>query len=58
VIFEVSRRRVIRYKLRFRLSQPDTPALLVTHLCSGFYLRVIEEGEADAGDTIAKHRRD
>ena len=30
------------------------PALLVSHRRPGFYLRVLEEGEAGAGDEIMK----
>jgi MOSC domain-containing protein YiiM len=36
------------------MNNPQMPALLVSHRRSGFYLRVIEEGEVGADDEIIK----
>src|SRR6266850_8537214 len=36
------------------MNDPRIPALLVSHRRPGFYFRVLEEGEVQAGDEIAK----
>ena len=36
------------------MNDPRIPALLVSHRRPGFYLRVLEEGEVQAGDEIVK----
>src|SRR4051794_8770926 len=36
------------------MNDPRIPALLVSHRRPGFYLRVLEEGEVEAGDEIVK----
>jgi MOSC domain-containing protein YiiM len=36
------------------MNDPRIPALLVSHKRPGFYFRVIEEGEVQAGDDITK----
>jgi ferredoxin-NADP reductase/MOSC domain-containing protein YiiM/ferredoxin len=51
-VFEVTQPRVTCYRVGLRLDEPRIPALLVSHHRPGFYLRVIEEGEVGAGDTI------
>ena len=53
-LFEVTQPRVTCYRLGIRLNEPDMPALVVKHGRPGFYFRVIEEGEVEAGDEIAK----
>ena len=39
-----------------RLGEPRMPALLVAHHRPGFYLRVIAEGQVQAGDEIVRTR--
>ena len=53
-VFEVSQPRVTCYRVGIRMSEPRMPALLVAHHRPGFYFRVLEEGEAGAGDEIVK----
>ncbi len=36
------------------MDDPRIPALLVSHRRPGFYFRVLEEGEVEAGDEIVK----
>ena len=52
--FEVSQPRVTCYRVGIRLDDPRIPALLVSHRRPGFYLRVLREGEVQAGDEIVK----
>ncbi|HEY7122037.1 MAG TPA: MOSC and FAD-binding oxidoreductase domain-containing protein [Solirubrobacterales bacterium] len=52
--FEVTQPRVTCYRVGIRMNDPRIPALLVSHRRPGFYLRVIEEGEVEAGDEIVK----
>ena len=52
--FEVTQPRVTCYRLGIRLDQPRMPTLLVAHGRPGFYLRVLDEGEVEAGDAISK----
>jgi ferredoxin-NADP reductase/MOSC domain-containing protein YiiM/ferredoxin len=53
-VFEVTQPRVTCYRVGIRMNDPRIPALLVSHHRPGFYFRVIEEGEVEAGDTIIK----
>jgi ferredoxin-NADP reductase/MOSC domain-containing protein YiiM/ferredoxin len=53
-LFEVTQPRVTCYRVGIRMEDPAMPTLLVAHHRPGFYLRVLEEGEIEAGDTIAK----
>ena len=53
-VFEVTQPRVTCYRVGIRMSNPQMPALLVSHRRPGFYFRVIEEGEVGAGDEIQK----
>lgn len=53
-LFEVSQPRVTCYRVGLRLGQPHLPALLVSHHRPGFYLRVLREGEVEAGDPILR----
>ncbi len=54
--FEVTQPRVTCYRVGMRLGQPELPALLVSHHRPGFYMRVITEGQVQAGDQIVKTR--
>jgi len=53
-LFEVTQPRVTCYRLGIRLNEPQMAALLVKHGRPGFYLRVLEEGEVEAGDAITQ----
>jgi len=46
--------RVTCYRVGIRMNEPQMAALLVAHGRPGFYFRVIEEGEVEAGDEIVK----
>ncbi len=52
--FEVTQPRVTCYRVGIRMEDPRIPALLVSHHRPGFYFRVLEEGEIQAGDEIIK----
>jgi ferredoxin-NADP reductase/MOSC domain-containing protein YiiM/ferredoxin len=52
--FEVTQPRVTCYRVGLRMNDPRIPALLVSHHRPGFYFRVLEEGEVQAGDQITK----
>ncbi|HEY1788288.1 MAG TPA: MOSC and FAD-binding oxidoreductase domain-containing protein [Verrucomicrobiae bacterium] len=53
-LFEVTQPRVTCYRVGIRMNEPRMAALLVSHGRPGFYLRVLEEGEVQAGDEIFK----
>jgi ferredoxin-NADP reductase/MOSC domain-containing protein YiiM/ferredoxin len=53
-VFEVTQPRVTCYRVGLRMDDPRIPALLVSHHRPGFYFRVIEEGDVQAGDEITK----
>jgi ferredoxin-NADP reductase/MOSC domain-containing protein YiiM/ferredoxin len=53
-LFEVTQPRVTCYRVGIRMDDPAMPSLLVAHHRPGFYLRVLEEGEVEAGDEIVK----
>ena len=53
-VFEVTQPRVTCYRVGMRMDEPRDAALLVAHHRPGFYLRVLEEGEVQAGDEIVK----
>ncbi len=53
-IFEVTQPRVTCYRVGIRMNDPRIPALLVSHHRPGFYFRVLEEGDVQAGDKIIK----
>ena len=53
-LFEVTQPRVTCYRVGIRMDDPRIPALLVSHRRPGFYFRVLEEGEVQAGDEIVK----
>jgi ferredoxin-NADP reductase/MOSC domain-containing protein YiiM/ferredoxin len=52
--FEVTQPRVTCYRVGIRMNDPRVPALLVSHHRPGFYFRVLQEGEVEAGDEIIK----
>lgn len=56
-LFEVTQPRVTCYRLGIRMEEPDMAALLVKHGRPGFYFRVIEEGDVEAGDEIIQLAR-
>ena len=53
-LFEVTQPRVTCYRMGLRMEEPQMAALLVAHGRPGFYLRVLEEGEVEAGDEILR----
>jgi MOSC domain-containing protein YiiM/ferredoxin-NADP reductase len=53
-VFEVTQPRVTCYRVGIRMRDPRIPALLVSHHRPGFYFRVLEDGEVQAGDDIIK----
>jgi len=52
--FEVTQPRVTCFRVGIRMNDPRIPALLVSHHRPGFYFRVLEEGDVQAGDEIVK----
>jgi ferredoxin-NADP reductase/MOSC domain-containing protein YiiM/ferredoxin len=52
--FEVTQPRVTCYRVGIRMDDARIPALLVSHRRPGFYFRVLEEGDVQAGDEIVK----
>lgn len=53
-LFEVTQPRVTCYRLGIRMNEPEIPALVVKHGRPGFYFRVLEEGEVEAGAEITQ----
>ena len=53
-VLEVTQPRVTCYRVGIRMDDPRIPALLVSHHRPGFYFRVLEEGDVQAGDEIVK----
>jgi MOSC domain-containing protein YiiM len=53
-MFEVTQPRVTCYRVGIRMNDPRIPALLVSHHRPGFYFRVLEEGDVQAGDKVIK----
>src|SRR4051794_5863787 len=51
-LFEVTQPRVTCYRVGIRMDEPQMAALLVEHGRPGFYFRVVEEGEVQAGDDV------
>ncbi len=56
-LFEVTQPRVTCYRIGIRMNEPQMAALLVSHDRPGFYFRVLEEGEVEAGDEIVRVMR-
>lgn len=55
--FEVTQPRVTCFRVGMRMGEPQLPTLLVAHNRPGFYLRVLTEGHASAGDEIVRTAR-
>src|SRR5499433_713617 len=53
-LFEVTQPRVTCYRVGIRMNEPQMAALLTSSGKPGFYFRVLQEGEVEAGDEIAK----
>ncbi|TCL73830.1 MOSC and FAD-binding oxidoreductase domain-containing protein [Rhizobium sp. BK251] len=53
-LFEVTQPRVTCYRLGIRMNEPEMASLVVAHGRPGFYFRVLEEGEVQAGDEITQ----
>ncbi len=53
-LFEVTQPRVTCYRVGIRMDEPRMAGLLVADGRPGFYLRVLQEGEVEAGDEIVK----
>ena len=53
-LFEATQPRVTCYRVGIRMNEPRMAALLVSHDRPGFYFRVLEEGEIEAGDEIVR----
>ena len=53
-VFEVTQPRVTCYRVGIRMNDPQIPALLVSHHRPGFYLRVLQEGDVQAGDEVVR----
>ena len=53
-LFEVTQPRVTCYRVGIRMNEPRMAALLVAHGRPGFYLRVLEEGEVEAGQDFVQ----
>ena len=52
--FEVTQPRVTCYRVGIRMNDSRIPAMLVSHHRPGFYFRVLEEGDVQAGDEVIK----
>jgi len=53
-LFKVTQPRVTCYRVGIRMDEPRMAALLVSHGRPGFYFRVLQEGEVQAGDEFVK----
>ena len=53
-LFEVTQPRVTCYRVGIRMNEPQMAALLVSHGRPGFYFRVLEEGQVEAGNEIVQ----
>jgi ferredoxin-NADP reductase/MOSC domain-containing protein YiiM len=53
-LFEVTQPRVTCYRVGIRMNEPEMAALLVKHGRPGFYFRVLDEGQVEAGDEITR----
>ncbi len=57
-LLQVSQPRSPCFKLALHMERPDFPAAFLASGRTGFYLRVLEEGDVGAGDAIALVDRD
>lgn len=53
-LFEVTQPRDTCFRVGIRMNEPRMAALLVAHDRPGFYFRVLEEGDVEAGDEIVR----
>lgn len=53
-LFEVTQPRVTCYRVGIRMNEPQMAAQLVARGRPGFYFRVLEEGQVEAGDEIVQ----
>jgi ferredoxin-NADP reductase/MOSC domain-containing protein YiiM/ferredoxin len=53
-VFEITQPRVTCYRVGIRMDEPRMAALLTSSGRPGFYFRVLQEGEVEAGDEIKK----
>jgi ferredoxin-NADP reductase/MOSC domain-containing protein YiiM len=53
-LFEITQPRVTCYRVGMRMNEPRMPALLTSSGKPGFYFRVLQEGEVEAGNEIVK----
>ena len=53
-LFEVTQPRVTCYRVGIRMNEPRMAALLTSSGKPGFYFRVLQEGEVEAGNEIVK----
>jgi ferredoxin-NADP reductase/MOSC domain-containing protein YiiM len=53
-LFEVTQPRVTCYRVGIRMNEPQMAALLTSSGKPGFYFRVLQEGEVEAGNEIVK----
>ena len=53
-VVEVTQPRVTCYRVGIRMNEPRMPSMLTGSGRPGFYLRVLEEGEVEAGQSIVK----
>src|SRR6266576_367259 len=53
-LFEVTQPRVTCYRVGIRMNEPQMAALLVAHGRPGFYFRILDEGEVEAGVDIVR----
>jgi MOSC domain-containing protein YiiM len=56
-LFQVTQPRVPCFKLAAKMGSDQFPNLFMTSARTGFYLRVMEEGEVGAGDPIIRENR-
>ncbi len=56
-VVQISQPRMPCWKVGRRWERPDLPSEMTATGRTGFYLRVLEEGEVGAGDTLALHDR-
>lgn len=57
-LFEVTQPRVPCFKIAHKMGMPEFPKLFTESGRTGFYLRVLEEGEICAGDAIERVKTD
>jgi MOSC domain-containing protein YiiM len=57
-VVEVTQPRSPCFKLAIKMGRPEFPKLFLASARTGYYLRVIEEGEISAGDIVERIGRD